>query len=208
VTFAAFSGEQWLPHFAREVLQAVHFMHRHSYVHKDLHPGNIFIGWTRDRVNPAKEPIFNFKVGDLGISRLETDINVFGTMLAQWMRPPESYDPGQFGFIDRRVDIYHVGLLLLSLVLGHSPTFTPAEIVTGAPRDMAEGLPSVYGPVIAKALRRHVAQRTPTASAFVEGAPGRGSTGVDPVKSEATESAPGAPSPQRIPHAQAALERW
>lgn len=159
-----FDGELWLPVIARDILQAVHFMHRANYVHKDLHPGNIFLGWARDRMSPDKDPVSSFKVGDLGISRLESDINVFGTILAQWMKPPEAIDPNQFGFVDRRVDVYHVGLLLLSLVLGYVPSFTLDEILQGAPRQLAEALPSVYGPAIAKALRRRVAQRTQTAA--------------------------------------------
>ncbi|MEZ5493004.1 MAG: protein kinase family protein [Pseudomonadales bacterium] len=75
----------WIPHIARDVLQAVSYMHSKNYVHKDIHPGNVFVSQSFDRMVPTKDPVWSFKVGDLGISRLESDINIFGTMLAQWM---------------------------------------------------------------------------------------------------------------------------
>src|SRR5215813_10431059 len=108
---------------------------------------------------PEGQPVLSFKVGDLGISRLESDVNVFNTMLAQWMLPPEAIDPNQFGLVGRTVDIYHAGLVLLSVLLGSIPSFTKEEIIAGKPREMAEELPSIYGPPIAMALRRHTNAR-------------------------------------------------
>jgi serine/threonine-protein kinase len=112
---------------------------------------------------PTKEPVWCFKIGDLGISRLEGDINLFNTILAQWMVPPEYLDPTEFGVIDKHVDIYHVGLLLLSLLINKVPTFSHEEILSGAPKRVAETLSSPYAPPIARALRRHVIHRTQTA---------------------------------------------
>ncbi len=161
-----YDGSVWLPSIARDVLQAVEFIHNAGYIHKDLHPGNILIAATRDRVDRSKMPVYSFKVGDLGISRLERDIDVFNTILAQWMLPPEALDPGTFGTVGKSVDIYHVGLVFLSVMLGYVPTFSHEEIVAGAPRHMAEQLQSPYGAAIAKALRRHVHQRPQTAASL------------------------------------------
>ena len=99
----------WLPYVARDILQALEFIHQNGYVHKDLHPGNIFASQVRDHLDPGKEPVWMFKIGDLGISRLESDIHIFNTILAPWMVPPEYLNPMQFGQLDRRVDIYHAG---------------------------------------------------------------------------------------------------
>ena len=160
------NGETWLPYVARDILQGLEYMHVNGYVHKDIHAGNVFVSQAIDRMVPTKDPVWSFKVGDLGISRLENDIEIFNTLLAQWMLPPEAIDPAEFGPVGRALDIYHVGLLLLALLLGQSPSFTREEIVSGLPRETAEGLPSKYGPVIAKALRRHAAARIPTAVQF------------------------------------------
>lgn len=151
---------------ARDLLQAIDFIHGHGYVHKDIHEGNLFVSWVRYKSPSEKNPVLTFKVGDLGITRLETDINIFNTMLAKWMLPPEFLNPNEFGFIDHRVDIYHAGLLLLSILLGDSPYFTNDDIIQGKPRQKAEEIRNRYGPAIAKALRRHVENRIYSALDF------------------------------------------
>ncbi|MEP0753669.1 protein kinase family protein [Trichocoleus sp. Lan] len=156
----------WLPYVARDILQAVEFISSEGYVHKDIHPGNVFISQVKDKMIADKKPIYLFKIGDLGISRLESDINIFNTILAEWMLPPEFLNPEEFGRIGRQVDIYHTGLLLLSLILGNVPQFTHQEICEGRPRELGENINSPYGVAIAKALRRHVKDRTQTALEF------------------------------------------
>lgn len=156
-------GELWLPYVSRDILNGLHYIHEHGYVHKDLHSGNVFVSLQRDPMFPDQEPVWRFKIGDLGISRLEEDISLSNTTLAQWMLPPEALNPHEFGFIGKHVDIYHVGLLLLSLLLNQTPGFTRDEITAGHPRELAEGLESRYAPAIARALRRHVSARTPSA---------------------------------------------
>ncbi len=68
--------------------------------------------------------------------------------------------------LDRRVDIYHAGLLLLRLLSPTDLTFTREEIIAGRPRMYAESLPSPFAQPIARALRRRVWHRTPTALEF------------------------------------------
>jgi serine/threonine protein kinase len=166
INMPGLKGDVWIPHLARDVLQAIGFIHAWNYVHKDIHPKNVFMAFHYDRMVPSQDPTLSFKVGDLGISRLESDINVFNTALAQWMLPPEFLDPPQFGAIGRPVDIYHAGLLLLSLSLGSIPAFSRDDILAGRPRETAEQLNSPYSKSIARALRRHVSERIPTAMAF------------------------------------------
>ena len=156
-------GNIWLPYIARDVLHGLDFIHRNGYVHKDMHPGNIFVSHHYDLMVPTKDPVWSFKIGDLGISRLETDIRLFNTILAQWMVPPEYLDPSKFGAMGKQVDIYHTGLLLLGLLLNKIPDFTREQILQGVPRQVAEELQSPYGRYIAKALRRHVQHRTQSA---------------------------------------------
>jgi serine/threonine-protein kinase len=159
-------GEEWLPVVAHSVLQGIAFIHKEGYVHKDIHPGNVFSSLIRDKKVPTKDPVIVFKIGDLGITNLETEMDVFNTMVGRWMIPPEFLKPDQYGKIGKQVDMYHAGLVFLSLLLGHIPTFTDKDILDGGPRIMAEGLNSIYSPAIAKALRRHVGTRTQTALEF------------------------------------------
>lgn len=166
INFPGLTPDLWIPWVARDVLQGLNYIHTFGYVHKDIHPGNVFVAETRDLMVQNKETVWSFKIGDLGISRLETEMKVMNTLLAQWMLPPEALDPDKFGPIGRTVDVYHVGLLLLALANKSTPSFTHQEILNGEPRKMAEASTSKFAPVIAKALRRHVAARTPTALQF------------------------------------------
>jgi serine/threonine-protein kinase len=159
-------GEEWLPVVAHSVLQGIAFIHKEGYVHKDIHPGNVFSSLIRDKKVPAKDPVIVFKIGDLGITNLEAEMDVFNTMVGRWMIPPEFLKPDQYGKIGKPVDMYHAGLVFLSLLLGRIPTFTEKDILDGGPRIMAERLNSIYSPAIAKALRRHVENRTQTALEF------------------------------------------
>jgi serine/threonine protein kinase len=160
------NGEEWLPVVAQSVLQGIAFIHKEGYVHKDIHPGNVFSSLIRDKKVPTKDPVIVFKIGDLGITNLETEMDVFNTMVGRWMIPPEFLKPDQYGKIGKQVDMYHAGLVFLSLLLGRIPTFTENDILDGGPRIMAERLNSIYSPAIAKALRRHVETRTQTALEF------------------------------------------
>jgi len=160
--------ETWVPHIARDVLQALAFIHRFGYVHKDVHPGNVFVSLTSDVISRSEDagPYLSFKLGDLGITRLENDIRTTGTVLAPWMRPPEAIDPGRFGAIGRQTDIYHAGLLLLSVMHGEVLLFEETDIVAGAPLRMADSLDSPYGQAIASALHPKVMYRTQTSLEF------------------------------------------
>jgi hypothetical protein len=68
----------------------------------------------------------------------------------------------EFGPIDRRVDIYHVGLLFLQLLIGPR-TFSREEIVQGLPRELALSLDPPYSFALEKALRRRTFYRTASA---------------------------------------------
>ncbi|MEH2404543.1 protein kinase family protein [Nostoc sp.] len=160
------AGDIWLPSLAREILYGIDFMHSFGYVHKDIHPGNVFVSLVQDKLIPNKEPVFMFKIGDLGISRLEKDMDVFNTILAEWMLPPEYLAPAKYGLIGKQVDIYHTGLLLLSLLLGEIPQFTCKEILDGKPRQIAESLSSPYSTAIARSLCRRLEFRTQSALDF------------------------------------------
>lgn len=57
-------GNIWLPYIARDVLHGLDFIHRNGYVHKDMHPGNIFVSHQYDLMVPTKDPVWSFKIGD------------------------------------------------------------------------------------------------------------------------------------------------
>lgn len=165
-TFENLDGIFWLNAIARSLLQAVHFLHVNDYVHQDIHFGNVFIHLPKDEFpNDNDLKTIQFKLGDLGITKLIHEMNAENTM-AQWMLPPEILNTNEFGAIDHRVDIYHIGLLFLQLAYSRELKFTTQEILEGKPREMALKLDPPYSFAIEKALRRHVAYRTEYAMEF------------------------------------------
>lgn len=158
--------ENWLPHIARDVLQALAFIHRHGYVHKDVHPGNIFVSLTSDVIVAEQQPYLSFKLGDLGIARVESDIRTIGTVLAPWMRPPEAIEPQKYGTIGKPTDVYHAALLLLAVLRREVTPFTESEILAGAPQRLADSQKSVFARALGNALHPQVLYRTQTPLEF------------------------------------------
>jgi len=160
-TINAFNGKHWLKPIARCLLQAVHYLHVNNFVHQDIHPGNVLYSFVKDEMVSTEAGAIQFKLGDLGIAKLLHEVGVDNTR-AQWMLPPEVLDSGEFGLPDFRVDIYHLGLLLLQIAHSKEMRFSREEILAGRPRELALTLPAPMSTAIEKALRRHVEHRTKT----------------------------------------------
>lgn len=157
-----FNGLLWLMPIARRLLQAIHYLHLNNYVHQDIHEGNVFTTFVKDEMVSAKPEVMQFKLGDLGVARLLPEVGLDNTR-ARWMLPPEVLNSGEFGPIDSRIDIYHVGLLLLQIAYSKRLRFTEEEILKGRPREMALASHVPYNFALEKSLRRHVEYRTANA---------------------------------------------
>ncbi len=156
-------GDAWIPYVARDVLQGLDFIHARGYIHKDLHPGNVLVKWAGERGAPSDAPVLTFKISDLGISNLQSDLSA---TMADWMLPPEHLDSARFGIIGPQTDIYHAGLMLLNLLFVQPRFFTNDEILAGVPAEVARGLPSPYALALSAALSPVVGDRTATARDF------------------------------------------
>jgi eukaryotic-like serine/threonine-protein kinase len=160
-----FTGRLWLRAMARQLLQAVHFLHCNDYVHQDIHGGNVFVATLHDDMSPDSM-VFSFMLGDLGITKMVSEMDAENTVLAEWMRAPEALSASEFGPMDRRMDIYHCGLLFLQVLLGKPHTFTREEVLAGKPRQLALEVGGQFSFALEKALRRHVDYRTASALEF------------------------------------------
>jgi eukaryotic-like serine/threonine-protein kinase len=157
-----FLGRIWTIPIARCLLQAVQFAHVQGIVHCDIHPGNVLMRFIADELLPQQHNAVTFKLGDFGLAKVFGALDADGIFLDS-IRPPEAINSAEFGPPDHRVDIYHVGLLLLQLLLGAPRNFSRDEILNGVPRDLALSLDAPYSFALEKALRRHVIFRTTSA---------------------------------------------
>jgi len=160
-----FHGDFWLMPIARCLLQAVHYLHLNNFVHQDIHSGNVFTALVKDELIPDDKDAMLFKLGDLGVAKMVSELHAQNTR-AEWMLPPEVVNTSEFGPIDHRVDIYHLGLLFLELAHSTELCFTREEILEGKPREMAQALAAPFNFALEKALRRHVQFRTADAMEF------------------------------------------
>lgn len=158
-----FCGPAWLMPIARCLLQAVNYLHLNQYVHQDIHLENVFVAVPKSEMSAERSiPAIHFKLGDLGTTKLFSEVDAYGT-LANWIRPPEAVEPERYGPMGKTLDIYHLGLFLLQLALSKQITFTREEILAGRPREMALELPMPFSGALEKALRRRATLRTATA---------------------------------------------
>lgn len=160
-TLKEFNGLAWVMPIARNLLQAVHFLHINNLVHQDIHPGNVFTTFAKDEM-PSDAKAIQFKLADLGVAKMFQQVDAQNTR-AEWILLPEVLRPEEFGPVDFHLDLYHVGLLLLQLAYSKELKFTPDEVLAGRPRELAEALPPPLNFALAKALRRHVPFRTSSA---------------------------------------------
>jgi serine/threonine protein kinase len=161
-TLDKFDGLLWLMPIARCLLQAVQYLHVNQYAHQDIHLNNVFAAFARDEMSSENPGAIQFKLGDLGVSKVFGELDATNT-LADWIRPPEALDPTEYGPFDHRIDIYHLGLLFLQLMHGKEIRFTREEILAGYPRELALQLRPPLNFALEKALRRHAAFRTGSA---------------------------------------------
>ena len=155
-----FNGFLWIKAISRCLLQAVHYLHLNGFVHQDIHLGNVFAALVKDEMAPDLGPgALLFKLADLGIAKLFGELQTANTRAA-WMIPPEVHNANEFGPIDHRIDLYHVGLLLLQVVSGKELRFSEQEILDGLRRERALALPAPLNFAWEKTLRRHVPFRT------------------------------------------------
>jgi serine/threonine-protein kinase len=144
------------PMIALEVLfqlaDALRAAHEHGVVHRDLKPENVFLLRRHGR-----DPFV--KLVDFGIAKLADRTSGARTAAGMIVGTPEYMAPEQCtdGRVDRRTDVYALGVMAYELATGRLP-FTGAAIpqillahVRDAPRS-----PRAHAPAIPDALERAI----------------------------------------------------
>jgi serine/threonine protein kinase len=133
--------ERLCRHIGREVARGLSAIHKARVIHRDLKPENILI--TPDHV---------VKVMDLGVALLQ-DEAIRLSRSGDFLGSLEYAAPEQFGAggaeLDRRVDLYALGVLLYELATGHhpyrddNPSRMFSNILNVVPRKVGEVNPQV-----------------------------------------------------------------
>ena len=148
-----------------QVLRALGYAHRRGIVHRDVKPQNVII----DRDGQAK-------VADFGIARAGDTSEmtqagaIVGTM--QYLSPEQAEGHP----VDRRADLYSVGIVLYELLTGRVPFEGEAPISIALkqinelpvpPGQLRPGLPPALEAVVLRALEKDPARRFQSAEEFI-----------------------------------------
>ncbi len=105
-------------HIAKEITSALVYLHRHSIVHRDVKPANIFLS----KANPGTLPAV-IKLGDFGVVKWGdfkasistgtlTTVGQSGLGTLKYMASEQSLDPQS---VDFKSDVYSLGITLFEL---------------------------------------------------------------------------------------------
>jgi eukaryotic-like serine/threonine-protein kinase len=104
--------------YARQILSALRFAHRHGIVHRDIKPHNALVD-AEGRVK-----VTDFGIARAGTSQMTEAGSIVGT--AQYLSPEQARGTN----VDQRSDLYSLGIVLYELLTGTVPFNgdTPVEI--------------------------------------------------------------------------------
>src|SRR5579862_2394092 len=104
--------------YARQILSALRFAHRHGIVHRDIKPHNVLV----DREGRVK--VTDFGIARAGTSQMTEAGSIVGT--AQYLSPEQA----RGGDVDQRSDLYSLGVLMYEMLTDEVPFSgdTPVEI--------------------------------------------------------------------------------
>jgi serine/threonine-protein kinase len=104
--------------YARQILSALRFAHRHGIVHRDIKPHNVLVD------SEGRVKVTDFGIARAGTSQMTEAGSIVGT--AQYLSPEQARGAD----VDQRSDLYSLGVLMYELLTGEVPFSgdTPVEI--------------------------------------------------------------------------------
>jgi serine/threonine-protein kinase len=123
--------------YARQILSALRFAHRHGIVHRDIKPHNVLVD------GEGRVKVTDFGIARAGTSQMTETGSIVGT--AQYLSPEQA----RGGEVDPRSDLYSLGVVLYELLTGKTPFDgeTPVEIamkhLSNAPQPPSKLRPDV-----------------------------------------------------------------
>ncbi|HEY3566986.1 MAG TPA: protein kinase [Thermoanaerobaculia bacterium] len=154
----------------RDVARAIHAAHRTGLIHRDLKPGNILL--ARDE-NGEIHPF----VVDFGLAMAQDEISLSRTGMISGTPAYISPEQAQGRPLDRRTDVYSLGVVLYELLAGEPP-FTGGNLarvlvslVQEDPRPLRQAAPATpedLETIVAKCLEKDPTRRYESARELAE----------------------------------------
>ena len=150
------------------IARALHHAHEHGVIHRDLKPGNVMI----DRGGQPHLMDFGLAKREAGEITMTIDGQVLGT--PAYMSPEQAV--GESHTVDRRTDVYSLGVILFELLTGERPfrgntRMLMYQLLTTdapGPRSLNPTIPRDLETICLKCLRKEPDRRYPTAAALAD----------------------------------------
>jgi eukaryotic-like serine/threonine-protein kinase len=158
--------------YAKQLLEALRFAHRHGIIHRDIKPHNVLV--SADQHAKANEP--RLKVTDFGIARhgasqMTEAGSIMGT--AQYLSPEQARGAP----VTAASDLYSAGVVLYEMLTGKVP-FTGDSAIEIAmkhvnelprpPSSLRSEIPPELDQIVLRALAKEPEDRYQTADEFIE----------------------------------------
>ena len=154
----------------RDVARAIHAAHRTGLIHRDLKPGNILL--AREETGEAHPYVVDF-----GLAMSQDEISLSRTGMISGTPAYISPEQAQGRPLDRRTDVYSLGVVLYELLAGEPP-FTGGNLarvlvrlVQEDPRPLRQAVPTIpedLETIVAKCLEKDPARRYESARELAE----------------------------------------
>jgi eukaryotic-like serine/threonine-protein kinase len=158
--------------YAKQLLEALRFAHRHGIIHRDIKPHNVLV--SADQHVKANEP--RLKVTDFGIARhgasqMTEAGSIMGT--AQYLSPEQARGAP----VTAASDLYSAGVVLYEMLTGKVPFAGDSAIeiamkhVNELPRPpsrLRSEIPPELDQILLRALAKEPEDRYQTAEEFIE----------------------------------------
>jgi eukaryotic-like serine/threonine-protein kinase len=158
--------------YAKQLLEALRFAHRHGIIHRDIKPHNVLV--SADQQVKANEP--RLKVTDFGIARhgasqMTEAGSIMGT--AQYLSPEQARGAP----VTAASDLYSAGVVLYEMLTGKVPFAGDSAIeiamkhvneLPKPPSSLRPEIPPELDQIVLRALAKDPEDRYQTAEEFIE----------------------------------------
>src|ERR671910_3422932 len=151
-------------HYARQILQALRFAHRHGIIHRDIKPHNNLIGEQGLKVT-------DFGIARYGPSQMTEAGSIMGT--AQYLSPEQARGAP----VTASSDLYSVGIVLYEMLTGKVPFSGDSAIeiamkhlneLPKPPSKLRPEIPEDIDRIVLRALAKAPEERYQSAEEFIE----------------------------------------